>query len=225
MEPRDISKQINDVAQGYQFAREPEFVHDLKEAIIKILRLLADRWRELFHHEHSAIDSHQVSTYLQVAIWAAAVAGIAVLLVALAQRAGKLQTAVSEKTRGAADIQEIWDSGGWRRQAEKLAAQNDYKNACRALYLSLLQGLHEHGIADFAPARTNYEYAYSLARFPQMQQTFKKLAERVENIWFGNREAVSDDYSLSLKEIDVMTGQMDSIQRERGQRIEEAIVK
>src|SRR5207302_11114168 len=83
-------------------------------------------------------------------------------------------------------------------EAGQLAEKQEWKNACRALYLSVLRLFAERDICEFMPARTNYEYYYVLARYPGLQGGFEDLATRVERIWFGGAEALSSDYDTCL---------------------------
>jgi hypothetical protein len=215
MDPRDISKEIAAVGQNYYFVEQPPFLRDALEwaanKALAIIRFL----RELFRSNPSSTDSQAISLLLQVVIWAMAIATVLVLVYTLVRRVSRIKKQFANKTRGASDIEELQDAAGWRRQAERLALQNEYKGACRALYLSLLQGFHEHGITEFSPARTNYEYSYALAKYPEMQQRFKLIAERVETIWFGNRLAGDEDYAQSLADLQIMDNQIQSIELQR----------
>lgn len=174
------------------------------DAVSRLLRAILQFIRDLLTPHGSALDSRGLSNLLQVGIYI--VTGIALiwLCVLLYRRARTARTTTAQSTRGATMVEELLDSEGWRKQAEKLAAAGDYKGACRALYLSLLQRLHENEIAVFAPAKTNYEYMYSLAKYPDIQAPFRELAERVEVIWFGNKDALSEDYVLSKEQLDAM---------------------
>lgn len=215
MEPRDVSSEINQVAQHYQFAEQPEFVRAAIEWIGRTIRWLYEFWRDLFRHEGSSIDSQGMSSVLQVMVWVVGIAGLIMLCVALVRRAKQLKQKSSAGIRGASAVEELLDADGWKRQAAKLAAANDYKSACRAVYLSLLQDMHERGIAEFAPARTNYEYGYALAKHPEIQREFKAMAARVETIWFGNRIADDSDYDDSMRQLDALENRMKILESER----------
>jgi hypothetical protein len=96
----------------------------------------------------------------------------------------------------------ILDYAGWKKQAQELAAAKNWKEACRASYMAALRLLDEAKIVEFAPTRTNYEYWYALA--PQSKPlavAFRKLAQMVEVIWFGNKIAAADDLEQSLQSL------------------------
>jgi hypothetical protein len=213
MEPRDVSKQIAEIAQNYFFAKQPEFVRSALEWLAKGLRWIADFLHELFRTDHNSVDSQAMSSAMQVAVWVIGIAGVLVMIWALVHRARNFNKDTQLKTVGAVEVEELQDANGWKRQAERLATQNDYKGACRALYLSLLQCMHERGVAEFAPARTNYEYSYTLARYPEVQKDFRRMAERVERIWFGNREASGSDYGEAMSDLDALNERLQLIER------------
>ena len=83
----------------------------------------------------------------------------------------------------------------WRAQADRLAAAGDYREAVRALYLSLLVTLHRKRIIAYDRTRTNWEY---LATFPyfatSLQPPFETLTIRFDHIWYGHEVPNRDDY-------------------------------
>jgi hypothetical protein len=198
---RDVSNEIAEVAKHYHFSKTPTFIDDLIKQFWRIVRAIYEWWNNLMGPHGSPLDSRNMSNLLQVAIYlVTAVAAIALIFL-LVKWARTVGGDTAKSTKGASAVEEILDASGWRRQAEKLAAAGDYKGACRAVYLCLLQSLHENEIAVFAPAKTNYEYSYTLAKYPNIQAPFRELAERVEVIWFGNKEASKEDYEASVGQL------------------------
>lgn len=212
---RDISKEISDVAADYHFTKPPAMVEDLVTFLARVLRGALEWLRDVFQHSGGVMDSRGMSFLLQLGLYIIAGAGLVWLVIVLVKRAQTAEAANARGTKGATTVEEILDGEGWQRQAEKLAATKDYKGACRALYLSLLQKLDENGIAQFAPTKTNYEYSYSLAKFPEIQREFKELANRVEVIWFGNKEADADDFDQSRNQLQGMDPQIRRIGAEK----------
>ncbi len=194
---RDVSKEITEVAGGYHFTQPPAVIEDLMVMFARVLRAILDFIRELFQPRGGSLDSTGLSFLIQVGIYAIAAVAVGWLAYYLVKRASSNRAAAALATKGASAVEELLDADGWQRQAENLAKTQDYKGACRAVYLSVLQSLHENGIAQFAPSKTNYEYAYSLVKHPQIRDEFKELAETVETIWFGNKNATIDDYQQS----------------------------
>lgn len=207
---RDVSKEISEIASGYHFTKPPAVIEDLMVSLSRAVRAILEFLRELFQPSGGSLDSRGLSFLIQIFIYAIAVAAIAWLIYYLVKRAATTRAAAARATKGATQVEELLDADGWQRQAERLATTQDYKGACRAVYLSVLQSLHENGIAQFAPTKTNYEYAYSLAKHPQIRDEFKEIAETVELIWFGNKSATIDDYQQSKQ---LLSGISPEIQR------------
>lgn len=198
---RDVSKEIAEVASGYHFTKTPGFVEDFLAWLARVTRAVIWWLTELFQHSGGAMDSRGLSFLLQMAVYVVAAIAVIALVVVMMRRASTARSGESSASKGATAIDELLDAQGWQRKAETLAVSHDYKGACRALYLSLLQRFHENEIAQFAPTKTNYEYSYSLAKYPKIQDEFKQLAERVELIWFGNKDATIDDYDQSKRQL------------------------
>jgi hypothetical protein len=208
---KDISNELREVAAHYRFHRPPAFVDDFKEWLGKVIRSIYDFLHELFRHTGGAMDSRSMSALLQGVIYVTAVAACLIAVYWLWRKAAVVQKEAAESTRGASAVEQILNASGWRMQAEKLAAKADYRGACRAVYLSLLQNLDERGIAQFAPTKTNYEYQYLLASFPSVQKEFRALADLVETIWFGNRQAEQHDYTDSIERLAAMDRELERL--------------
>lgn len=215
---KDITAETTAVAQGYHFNKPPAFVESLREVFLKIVRAVMEFFNDLFHRSGGAVDSRSLSTFMQYLVYLAGAVAIIAVCVVLAKRVGDNKRASQQTIRGASEVEEIFDAKGWRTQAVKLAEVHEYKSACRALYLSLLQTLDENGIAKFAPTKTNYEYSYLLAKHPVIQSGFKQLAQVVEVIWFGNKSAETDDYRLSLQKLDELTAEISQVAQEKLQQ-------
>lgn len=205
---RDVSKEISQVGSGYHFAETPPFIEDFLGSLSRLWRALVEWFRDLFQHSGGTLDSRGMSWLLQVAVYVVAVLAIVAAAYILIRRAKSAALAAASATKGATVVEELLDAAGWQKQADKLAAQKEYKNACRAIYLSLLQHLHENEIAQFAPAKTNYEYGYMLARYPDIQKRFRELADGVEVIWFGNKTAEMDDYAIAKTNLESMISEI-----------------
>jgi hypothetical protein len=96
------------------------------------------------------------------------------------------------------------DSKGWLALGQELAAKSSYKEACRAVYMSVLHLLDEQKIMAFSATKTNYEYFYALKRLSKVAQSFRNLVDLVEYIWFGDKEATVDDYEQCRKQAGII---------------------
>ena len=197
----DISNELSKVSSHYHFHRPPAFVDTLREWLGKLARMLHDTLNELFGQHGSSMDSRSLSALLQVLVYVLGIAAAIAVVYLLTRKLAAAGQEAAQTVRGATTVEEILDAAGWRKQADKLAEKQDYRGACRALYLCLLQDFDEHGIAKFAPTKTNYEYAYLLAGHPGMQSKFRQMADLVETIWFGNRRADEPEYQESLSQL------------------------
>lgn len=195
---RDVSSEIQQVAASYHYQKPPALVESIRDLLLQLLRMFLQILHDLFQHNGGTSDARSLSFLIQFAVYFCGVLAIIALAYLLFKRIRTVTRVKRSTVRGAIEVEELLDASGWKTQADRLAAAQQYKPACRAVYLSLLQDMHEHHIADFAPAKTNYEYAYSLAKYPRIQSDFRQLSALVETIWFGNKEASRDDYDASV---------------------------
>jgi hypothetical protein len=195
---QDITDPLASVAQHYHFHKPPALFETIREFLLKALRMLNEWWRQLFMHSGQSLNSKSLSSVLQFIVILAAVAAVFAVIYVLLRRVAMQQRERVQTIKGATAVEELLNAEGWKTQAEKLASRQDYRGACRAVYLSLLQNLDENKIAQFAPTKTNYEYSYALAQHPELQKGFRRLADLVEVIWFGNKEADKTDFQQSM---------------------------
>lgn len=216
MEYKDVSPDIASVSQGYASHKFPSWWLRLQDLLQQFLLWLQDWLNAIFHQRGPGVgDNRSLSMLLQYGLYFAGAIALGVICYLLWRRAALRKETLSSTRRGAAAIDKILDSKGYRSDAERLAGLGDFKGACRALYLCLLQQMHEQQVATFAPAKTNYEYRYLLLSFPQLKSGFIQLAEIVEQIWFGNKPALTDDYAQCLHILAQASSEVERISAER----------
>lgn len=72
----------------------------------------------------------------------------------------------------------------WVARSRQAAQQGDYKAACRALYLAMLQKLHESDRLPHDPSRTDGEVLQALPKGPQAKP-LSFLVQVHDRLWFG----------------------------------------
>ncbi|MFZ4626744.1 MAG: DUF4129 domain-containing protein [Blastocatellia bacterium] len=71
-------------------------------------------------------------------------------------------------------------------QAERLAAEEDFRTATRLVYLATLIHLADLGMITLHPAISNRDYVQSLRHQEEMASLFVHLTIRFEEAWYGN---------------------------------------
>lgn len=79
-------------------------------------------------------------------------------------------------------------------QAQEFSRQGNYREACRCVYLALLQQLHEKAIALQQPSRTDGEYLQLLGLTVTPMQPYETLITTHEKLCFGNTEILPENY-------------------------------
>jgi hypothetical protein len=89
---------------------------------------------------------------------------------------------------------------GWAGIADELAAQGQFREAIRNLYLALLSRLHRDGAIDYDPAKSNWDYFRGFKGPMSALTPFRELTRRFDFAWYGNLE-VSRDAWLKFRSI------------------------
>jgi len=79
-------------------------------------------------------------------------------------------------------------------QAQEFHRQYNYTEACRCIYLAMLQQLDEQAIARQQPSRTDGEYLQLLKSSVTLLQPYQTLITTHEQLCFSEHEILSENY-------------------------------
>lgn len=82
----------------------------------------------------------------------------------------------------------------WWERSQELYRQGNYREACRCLYLAILQHLHDTSVAIHKPSRTDGEYLQLLQLSATAMQPYETLITTHEQLCFGNAEILPENY-------------------------------
>ena len=80
---------------------------------------------------------------------------------------------------------------GWIRQMQEFQRQGNYREACRALYLAMLQRLNDTRLVAHQSSRTDGEYWQVVQPLPQ-SQAYQTLIRAHEQLCFGDATVSAD---------------------------------
>lgn len=76
----------------------------------------------------------------------------------------------------------------WWLRSQKLQQQGKYRQACRCLYMAVLQRLNDAGTAVHQPSRTDGEYLQLIEQLPQ-PAPYETVIRIHQQLYFGNVQA------------------------------------
>jgi hypothetical protein len=89
-------------------------------------------------------------------------------------------------------------SAAYWEQAQYRAAQGDFTEAIRFLFLSLVYYFDETGRVGFQQAYTNREYLSFFAERPQVQEELAVFVDTLDDHWYGQRPTDQPQYEKCL---------------------------
>lgn len=199
MKYHDVSKPLSQMSGDYQFKEPPQMLVSAQDFLARILRNIIDFLRQFRIELPDVANTKSVGDIMQVLIISSMVVVIVLVLFTLYKRLNDLQRQAQLAKVGLATGLEILDSKAWKTKAREHADNLDWREACRAVYMSSLYLMDENGILKFVATRTNYEYYYALSSFKKLRQPFRDLVNIVEGIWFGNDTATKREYENCLQ--------------------------
>jgi hypothetical protein len=102
------------------------------------------------------------------------------------------------------------ESGVWSRHARELAEQQDLRRAFRAMYLSLLSGLHQAGRIRYRPQRTNRWFVRGYRGPGEERGSFATLTERFDRVWYGQQMPDPDLFHQVRGQVETLLRQSES---------------
>jgi hypothetical protein len=183
----------------------PGVVTNLQEWITNAIRWVADLVSRLFSMTPMASDTRAFGDVIKHLWYVVGFLCSLALLYVIFRRSWELLRKSGAGAAGAQGTTRIMDSSDWRKEANKLAEQGNWRFGCRALYMASLRIFDEAGVLSFGPSRTNYEYWYALQKEKAIQKHFRELADVIDESWFGNRSAGQADFrkcAMLLEEIE-----------------------
>jgi hypothetical protein len=100
---------------------------------------------------------------------------------------GAIAPSAHGQVRSASSIATARSVADWVRQAQKWQRQGNYAQACRALYMAMLQRLDDNQQLPLQPSRTDGEYLQLLQSLPK-PQPYQLLVKTHEQICFGHTQ-------------------------------------
>ena len=90
-------------------------------------------------------------------------------------------------------------------EADRLAAEQDFRAVYRALYLALLSGLHTAGKIEHSLTRTNWTYVQRYRGPGEERQTFGDLTALFDRVWYGRKPADGNDLPTIQQKVATLT--------------------
>jgi Domain of unknown function (DUF4129) len=81
----------------------------------------------------------------------------------------------------------------WIGQMQEFQRQGNYREACRALYMAMLQRLNDTKLLPHQPSRTDGEYLQVVQQLPQAQ-SYQTLISTHEQLCFGKTAISSEEF-------------------------------
>lgn len=208
---KDVTQQISEVAASYQYHNPPTILLQLQELISILLRMLRDFLESLHIFAPQMSDTRMASDIMQFLLYGTGAVCAVILLFVVWSRLNRLTQQSKLARAGALASSGSLDAEGWLKEGRSLAERGQFRESCRAIYFSLLKLLDEKEIYSFAPTRTNYEYWYGLVGNKRIQRLFRELADTVELVWFGNKEADAADFEQCLALLNDATAEIETV--------------
>ncbi|MGC9260728.1 MAG: DUF4129 domain-containing protein [Phycisphaerae bacterium] len=163
------------------------------------------KWLGRYFHpqKHRALAGHQAggsfsfANFLEIlamVLGIALVTGIVMVLFRW-QAIGKAAAASTDGLLSRDKIQQAMEQGdalamasdSWMRAARQFGSDGDFRAMYRAMYLSLLAGLHETGKIRFRRSHTNWHYVRDFHGDKPERALFGSLTDLFDHVWYGRK--------------------------------------
>jgi hypothetical protein len=211
---QDPHRQLDDILHGPMYQawtlRQAGHIPDIDTSAWHLADWIKSPFRAIgrflgwlfWHHGTSGMwgsgSSAALPTILELLGWVIALMAlllIGVLLFQAIRSSRRPDTAMAVLSRQ--QIQDALESGNalalgpaeWLDEAQRLAAEQNFRAVYRALYLALLSGLHTAGKIEHNRGRTNWIYVQHYRGPAEERDTFGQLTELFDRVWYGRKGA------------------------------------
>lgn len=158
--------------------------------------------------------SSVLPTVLEMLAWGTVIIGVVTLLVLLVlvlmrKRTGPATARILSRQQIETAMETgdalAMDAGQWMSEADRLAAEQNFRAVYRALYLALLSGLHSLGKIEHRQSRTNWTYVQRYRGPGEERQTFSELTDLFDRVWYGRFTAGAADLPVLQQKVADLT--------------------
>jgi len=117
----------------------------------------------------------------------------------------------------------------WRQEADRLAAQGNYREALRCRYRALVAELADRRLIDEVPGRTSGDYERAVrALVPEADEQFSSVTRLFERCWYGHEpsdakaQVVFDEAARAVID-EVGSGRWKVLAKEAGRSSDELV--
>ncbi len=136
--------------------------------------------------------------WLEAAFWAVVVMVALWLLwllyVWLSPELGRRMQNASLLNRKSAQQTEEKTLSGWMKQVQDFQRQGNYREACRALYMAMLQRLNDGKLVPHQSSRTNGEY-WTLVKLLPRSRAYETILRTHEQLCFGEGNISAETFN------------------------------
>jgi hypothetical protein len=169
------------------------FLYDLRESL--------SNWLKDLFPEMKVTTPDFMATLLNYITWIIVAILVILLLIILFRLLKQYRKKETEEIKTMINIaQGVVDYKSWIEMAKNFAQNAQYRNACRAIYMSTILYLDEREIIKYDKAKTNLEYLQTVKRDVTIYEPLKKTINIFEYLWYGKHNGTAQDYNTCLEQ-------------------------
>jgi Domain of unknown function (DUF4129) len=186
-----------------------------------------DLWQRLVAwldaHLHVQVPSFFGGTWVPFVVIAVLVA-VAAAVAFFAFRNGSLRRVRRARRTGVVVTEQdrALSAEQWRQEADRLAAEGNYREALRCRYRALVAELADRRLIDQVPGRTSGDYERAVrALVPEAAEQFSSVTRLFERCWYGHEasdaktQVVFDEAARAVI-VEVGSGRWKAVAKETG---------
>ncbi len=168
-----------------------DFIYNIRESLAE--------WLKNLFPEVEVTSPGFAADIVNMITWIIIVIFILILLFVLYKLLMHYRKKETEEVKTLLKIKEgAIDSESWLDLARNYAQNAQYRNACRAVYMSLILYLDEKSIIKYDKAKTNLEYLQTVRGKEDIYNPLKLIVTVFEELWYGKHNGSVQDYDQCL---------------------------
>lgn len=203
----DISEALEKVRQSGEFSDQTvtENTNKMSSMLDNIMDYLSELRKNFMEWLNSLFPSIDIQSngygdlIINVIAWVLVVICVIALFVLLYKLLEHYRKTEKDELKAIINLDTgTLDSESWLDLAKNCAQKAEYRDACRAVYMSLIFTLDEKGIIKYDNAKTNLEYLQTVKNKAELYAPLKQVVNIFEYLWYGKHKGSEEDYNSCI---------------------------
>ena len=207
----DVSEALQKLRDSGEYAdkevsQQTDWFSSMRDKVIEFLSDLKKEFLDWLQELVPAVELHGTGygdLVINIIIWVLVILFVIILIFILLKLLEHYRKTEKEEFTAILNIETgKLDSSSWIDLARNCASKGAYRDACRAVYMSIIFYLDEKELIKYDNAKTNMEYLQLVRSKAELYTPLKEIVNIFEFVWYGEQPGSKEEYDTCIEYYD-----------------------